>query len=154
MTSFLGVLPRGELPFAKLLERSRFLPSAVLHFSLEGEGALCTGDSLTEMSISAGPYPPALRYAVSTRAGNTAARELAFLYQKHGRRVRKYLPEGVAFALWDARRRLLFLGSTEGARCYASLEADGLWFSTERETLLRAVRLDVGIFPFFKSGTV
>ena len=148
MRSFLGVVPVHGLPFAKLMDRGRFLTGTVLHCTPEDDCAMCLSDNREMRDLRSGPFPPAMRFALGARNAAVSFADLSFFYKKYGKGLRAHLPNGVSFAVWDARRRLLVLGHTEGASCYASSEEDGLWFSNEGDLLHRAVRVEMGLLFF------
>ena len=148
MRCFLGVVPFGAVPFVRLLERSRYLPAGVLHFSLEGRVALCTGGCVACDSLLLRRVPSSFLGAIGAEGVAEAEERLLAAYNRLGLRCGKLLAEGVCFAVWDGRHDRLLLGATSGARCYVSHEEDGLWFSSDVAVLTHPVAVTLGVFPY------
>ena len=148
MQCFLGVIPFEELPFARLLGRSRYLPAGVLHFSLEGRVALCTGGCIGRGGLLLRRGCPHLLGAIGSDEVRETAEDLLTAYNRLGLRCGRRLAEGVCFAVWDGRRDRLLLGATSDARCYVSHEEDGLWFSSEAAVLSHPIAVTLGVFPY------
>ncbi len=151
MKCFLGVLPARTLPFERLMERSRFLPVSVLHFSLEGGVGLCKGDALGDSSLILG-CGRTRWYAVGERSATGEEEALRPAYSRFGKKCASRLAENVAFAVWDKRKGCLTLGGTGEERAFVSEERDGLWFSSVADVLFHPVAVTLGVFPLFTQG--
>lgn len=93
--------------------------------------------------------------------GTSDTEVLLALYEKYGADMLRFLRGMYAFAIWDERRRGLFLGRDPyGIKpLYLAATAEGIWFASQVKALLHVPGLDLAAEPaghagFFLWGSV
>jgi hypothetical protein len=143
MASFLAVASVSPECLVTLGTRSSLSPFTSI--TVEEGGA-----ALAQMSDTGHLAAPFVRGAghhrLTVLVGKTAAPEVTMervmrAYLRYGKRMHRYLPKKLSYALFDGRKRQLFF-----ACCYVSEENGAIWLASEETSLSAPVFAEVGFF--------
>lgn len=142
--AFFGVFGGSREARARFEGRTVFLSAPALHFSIDGRVALCHdgAKTLEELAIANAPFFVATACPHQAKLGSE---RLPLLFRRYGKRFKRYIPCPCAFALYDAKRTMLFLGGTHGEKCFME-EMDGaILFSSLPDLLREPIPVDFAI---------
>ena len=142
--AFLGVFGESGEARAHFSVRADYLCAPVMHFSLDGRVSICYdgAKTLEELAIANAPFFAATACPHQAKLGSE---RLSSLFRRYGKRFKRYIPCPCAFALYDAKRTMLFFGGTHGEKCFME-EMDGaILFSSLPDLLREPIPVDFAI---------
>ena len=142
--AFFGVFGESREARARFEGRAVYLSASALHFSIDGRVALCHDSAKTLDALARSSY---LFFVATSSEGRASlgGERLSLLFRRYGKRLRPHIPCPCAFALYDPKRGMLFLGGAHDEKCFMEVEGDTVFFSSDPHLLRFPIPVDFAI---------